>query len=594
MADSNNELSKIVKMIKKGVPPVDALPVTIIELDAAGNIVYCNDKACEIFGYSRGDIIEKHIRNFLKDQYRETGGVVSILLNDDIDHTEENFIRKDGSTILAHVFAARIENARAPAGFQFVIIDMGMIMNVEDRLREIEDKHQALIDHAIYNALHDPLTKTFNKETFLTRLQVEVTMSLKRKNRKVMFAVMCMGIDKFKSINDMYGSLTGDRLLQLIARRLEEILRQDDIISRFDGDKFMILFSEISSKEDVPGVVGKIFSVFAVPFQVDGNSIKVTSSLGICLYPDDAVDENSLIKNAEEAMYYAKNQGRNTYQLFDREMHNEMIRRIHIEKQLEYAVRNNEFVPFYQPKVNKRGEMIGMESLIRWKSSQNENLLSPRDFIFLAERNGMIIDIGNNILYQSCRQNRIWQDAGMEPRPVAVNLSPFQFKQASLITDIKNILRETKLDPRWLDLEITESGIMENEKESIDRLNEIHGLGISISIDDFGTGYSSLSKLKDYPIDTLKIDKSFVDNIPHDVKSQTIAKTIIVMAHNLGFKVVSEGIEREDQFRFFNEHDCDQYQGNLFSKPLPPDDFEKWMTRKPEERVFFERDGNEE
>jgi EAL domain-containing protein (putative c-di-GMP-specific phosphodiesterase class I) len=243
------------------------------------------------------------------------------------------------------------------------------------------------------------------------------------------------------------------------------------------------------------------------------------------------------------------------------------------------AIKQDEFIAYYQPKVDREGKIVGVESLIRWYCDRRKTYIPPLDFIPIAEKNGRIVDIGNNVLYQSCLQNRKWIDAGYKPLRISVNLSVYQFRQKNLVNMIRRILKETSLDPQYLDLEITESGILENEEENIKTLNELHDMGISITIDDFGTGYSSLSKLKELPISTLKIDKEFVDSLPFDTKSITIARSIIDLAHNLEFSVVSEGIENLKQLEFLVKHNCDEYQGYYFSKPVPAAEFEELLKK---------------
>jgi len=423
-----------------------------------------------------------------------------------------------------------------------------------------------------YYTFYDQLTQLPNREMFTNKLRMEIVKA-QRRDRNEVFAVMCLGLDKFKNINEMHGPSAGDRLLQKIASKLKTSFRDDDLVSRLDGDKFMLLFTEIGNPEGIVDVVQKTFAVFSDPFIVDSNVFHITPSIGVSIFPSDGRREDTLMRNAETAMYHAKERGRNTYYLYDEQMNAEIIKRIRLEEELRHAIIRNEFLAHYQPKVTQDGAIIGMESLIRWRSP-NRGLVPPFEFIPLAEKNGMIEEIGNIILYQSCLQNVRWQRMGLHPVRVAVNLSPYQFNHPDMVANIQSVLRETNLDPQWLELEITESGIMSNEKESIEKLNELNGLGLSISIDDFGTGYSSLSKLKDYPIDMLKIDKSFIDLLPDHPKSATIATTIIDLAHNLGFKVVAEGVESREQLGFLVTNRCDYYQGYYFSKPLCTEDFE--------------------
>lgn len=421
---------------------------------------------------------------------------------------------------------------------------------------------------------YDNLTSLPNREMFINRVQIEMIKSL-RKHKKTIFAVMCLGIDHFKKINEMHGTLFGDMVLKYIAEKLRAIIRDDDVISRYEGDKFQILFSDLASSDDVIEIVKKTMTPFNDEIELEGILFNLTASMGICFYPSDGDDPIKLLKNSETAMFTAKARGRNQYQVFNNDLNNEILEKIHLEQELLRAIKNNEFVPFFQPKVNNKGTLLGMESLVRWQSP-SRGMVSPFHFIPLAERNGMINEIGRQMLRQSCLTMKEWRDRGLKDVRVAVNISPTQFRQKDLVEMVEATLQETELPPLCLELEITESGIMENEKEAIHKLRALHDMGISISIDDFGTGYSSLSKLKDYPIDTVKIDKSFIDNLPGESRAETITTTIIDLAHNLGFKVVAEGIESIHQLSFLEERLCDQYQGYYFNRPLPSREFESF------------------
>jgi len=424
----------------------------------------------------------------------------------------------------------------------------------------------------------DNLTNLPNRDLFVNRIHSEILKSL-RKNKEVFFAVMCLGVDHFKKINEMHGTAFGDTVLKYVAQMLQNIIREGDVISRYEGDKFQILFSDIASSDDIIEIVRKTTGPFSETIELEGISLNLTASIGICFYPDDGTNPETLIKNSETAMFTAKDNGRNSYQVFNSHLNDQLMENIRLEQELHLAIKNNEFIPYFQPKVNNEGSLKGMESLVRW-NSPTRGLVSPFHFIPLAEKNGMINEIGQIMLRESCLMMKSWCCMGLPEMRVAVNISPAQFRQEDLVDMIRQTIEETKLPPSCLELEITESGIMENEEEAIRKLHALHEMGISISIDDFGTGYSSLSKLKDYPIDTVKIDKSFIDNLPGESKSETIATTIIDLAHNLGFKVVAEGVETARQLSFLEEQNCDQYQGYFFSHPLPAHEFE----------VFYQND----
>jgi diguanylate cyclase (GGDEF)-like protein/PAS domain S-box-containing protein len=454
----------------------------------------------------------------------------------------------------------------------------GTVQNFVMAYEDITERKLAE-EQAVYYSMYDRLTGLPNKNMFINRTKLEIFKS-SRKNKENVFAIICVGIDKFKYINDMHGTGVGDILLQKIASKLKNAFRHDDIVSRFDGDKFMILCSELASSDEVMNVVNKTYNVFLDPIEYMDGKFKLTSSIGVSIFPHDGSDADTLTKNSEAAMYMAKKQGTGTYKLFDHEKHAEIINLIRLENELLSALYYDQFVAYYQPKFDRDKIISGMEALIRWQSPER-GMVSPAEFIPIAERNGLIVDIGYSILSIACEQHKAWLDAGFQPVKMSVNLSPYQFSQEDLIDSIGKILKEKNFDPRWLEFEITESGIMKNEGDSIARLNDLNAMGISISIDDFGTGYSSLSKLKSYPIQTLKIDKSFIDDIPGDSSSESIVISIIDLAHHLGYRVTAEGVETERQLAFLIEHGCDEFQGFYFSRPLPPEDFVK-ILHKPD------------
>ncbi len=520
-----------------------------------GMVLKINEVAFRLFGFNSDDEIigKRAVDEFYCDPAHRETLVHELKSRGTVHNYEIEFKRQDESTFWCEL------TARAYPGEN----------RIESVLSDITKRKIA--ENNVYKlTFFDSLTELPNKRMFLSTLKTEIIKSHRKKNN--VFAVMCIGIDRFKHINDMHGTTMGDRLLKSTAERLSSTFRGDDLVSRFDGDKFMILLSEMDGPASILDIVRKTSDSFSSPFLIDEMSFKITICLGVCLYPNDGETAEQLITNSETAMYTAKELGKNSYHLFDADLNRDLLNRLKLEKELADAIIKKEFEMYYQPKVSFDGTIIGMESLIRWNSS-TRGYISPAEFIDLAEKTGLIIDIGAIVLRQSCRQNREWQEKGLPPVRVSVNLSPYQFRQTTIVETIRAILEETGLSPEWLELEITESGIMENEEDTILKLNKLHALGVTISIDDFGTGYSSLGKLKDYPVDTLKIDKLFVDEIPHNSKSLMLVTTIIDLAHNLGFKVVAEGIEKREQLDFLEVHNCDFYQGYYFSKPISAEEF---------------------
>lgn len=434
---------------------------------------------------------------------------------------------------------------------------------MQESLSETERK-------AAFYISHDRLTTLPNREAFIQRVGVEI---MRARNRGQVFSVAAVGIDKFKHINSIYGPSGGDAVLVAFTERLRTLVRDNDVVGRTGDDRFMLLFSDLARVEDVLAVLGKLWEVIERPFQVIGQEIRISASIGLCFFPNDAKSPEELLKNSETAMFSVKDAGGGAHRFFDAQLNTDMTERINLERMLRTAVAQDQFIPVFQPKVDRYGYLLGMEALIRWHAPTG--LIMPDRFIPLAEQNGIILDIGERVLYRACRQNREWQEQGLVPKKVSVNLSPFEFRHPDLVRSIENTIHKSGLDPMWLELEITESGIARNEQDAIVKLAKLHDMGISLSIDDFGTGYSALSRLRDYPIDTLKIDKSFIDNIPQDKRSVTIVVSLIKLAHNLGFKVVAEGVERPEQLEFLIVQGCDQFQGYFFSKPLSAEEFEK-------------------
>ncbi len=422
---------------------------------------------------------------------------------------------------------------------------------------------------AAFYLSHDRLTNLPNRAAFLQRLSVEI---MRARNRGWMFGVVSIGLDRFKHVNGMYGTAGGDAILNSLAERLRGILRDHDAIGRVGDDRFMLLFSDIARPEDMLVILPRVWETIERPFQIETQEAQVSASIGICFFPLDGTTAEALVKEAEAAMFAVKESGGGAHRFFDAKMNAEMIERVTIERKMRDAIKRDEFIPFFQPKVDRFGYLLGMEALIRWNDS--EGIILPDRFIPIAEQNGTIVEIGERVLYHACRQNRQWQENGFVPKKVSVNISPFEFRSPGLVRRIRETVEKSGLDPLWLELEITESGIIRNEQDALRKLRELHEIGISLSIDDFGTGYSALSKLKDYPVDTLKIDKSFIDCVPHDKRAVTIVVSLIRLAHNLGFKVVAEGVERSEQFEFLVVHGCDQFQGYFFGRPLAASEFE--------------------
>lgn len=393
-------------------------------------------------------------------------------------------------------------------------------------------------------------------------------------------AIFFIDLDRFKFINDTLGHKYGDKLLQITAERMKSVLREKDIVARLGGDEFICLLPNISTKRETEEIAGRLLKSLSQPFHLFNQEIRITASIGICLYPLDGDDPDSLITNADIAMYKAKQQGKNQVKWFKAEDHAGGYEKFVLENHLRKAIYHNQFSLVYQPQIDlRRNEISGVEALIRWEHPKL-GLISPGEFIPLAEETGLILEIGEWVLKEACRQNKEWQNCGYKPLKMAVNLSAVQLIKGDLPETIRCILQETGLDPKWLEIEITESMIFQNVDGAIRILNQLKNMGINVSIDDFGTGYSSLSYLAKLPVDVLKIDRSFIQEIETDRKLPLVTNSIITMAHSMDIKVIAEGVETAGQLQEMTNQACDTVQGYIFFKPLTPAELEEKIKTK--------------
>ncbi|MDP4171901.1 MAG: EAL domain-containing protein, partial [Bacillota bacterium] len=422
-----------------------------------------------------------------------------------------------------------------------------------------------------YMAYYDALTGLPNRNMFRKHLNEALNHP-----ESPMLAVLFLDLDRFKIINDTKGHTTGDYILQIVAKRLKNAVKDDGMVSRQGGDEFIILLDNVD-KEKTVVVAQRILEEFSYPMEVNQQEFFVSPSLGISLAPSDGTDEETLIKHADTAMYLAKELGKNNFQFYTSKLQGLSSQKMELENGLRKAIEQKQFILYYQPQIDlESGSMIGVEALIRWQHP-NRGFISPGDFIPLAEETGLIVPIGKWVLKSACEQNKLWQENGMKTIPIAVNISVRQFQDDDFVESVTKILHETGLDPRFLELEITES-IMQNIERSTVILNQLKELGVKISIDDFGTGYSSLSYLKHLPIDSIKIDKSFVDDIIDHSSQGAMVKTIIDMGHNLNFNVIAEGIEKPEQEAFLKENGCKVGQGYLYSRPLAAEQLQEFIS----------------
>lgn len=432
-------------------------------------------------------------------------------------------------------------------------------------------ERKAVEQRISHMAQHDFLTGLPNRMLLLDRMEQAITHA-RRDGRKV--AVMFLDLDRFKTINDMLGHVVGDKLLHEVASRISRISRAGDTVCRLGGDEFVVMLPDIGTADDVSGIAEKLLESVAGASLIGGHEIEITVSIGISIFPDDGVEGNALLQHADAAMYYAKQSGRNNYHFFTSEMNRRALERMTIERKLRHALERGEFTLHYQPQIDLRtGRMVGAEALVRWRDPESGEMIQPGRFVPIAEENGMIVPIGEWVLREACRQMAEWRRMGLPEIVMAVNLSAVQFRQKNLGENVREILRQHGIAPSLLELEITETAVMQDAEAAIVLLNELKEMGVQLAMDDFGTGYSSLSHLKRLPIDKLKIDQSFVHDIVHDPDDASIVSTIISMARNLKLRVIAEGVETGGQLSFLNQHGCDEGQGYYFARPMQHGEF---------------------
>lgn len=518
-----------------------------------------NQKLCDILGYTRDELLQLTSLDVTPPEDRQTAiDYNERLLSGEIASysREKRYVRKDGQIIWANVTLSTVRSpAGQPSHIVSVIQDITTNKQIEERMS--------------YLAQYDLLTGLPNRALFRDRLGGAIARA---KRNQTLAALLFLDLDRFKEINDSLGHSAGDEALQGAANLLRHTLREADTIGRLGGDEFTIILEEIAHVDEVTAVAEKILKAFADPLIIQGREVFLTASIGISVYPFAADDIDALLQAADVAMYRAKDEGRNTYESYMPEMNANATKRFDMENLLRHAVERQEFVLHYQPKVSLHtGLITGVEALIRWNSGEL-GLVSPAQFIPLAEKTGLIVPIGEWVLRTACAQNKAWQ-AEFPPLRMSVNLSPRQFRQKNLVDMVAEALRDTKLDARYLEVEITESVIMRSTEKAVAILQALNELGVEISVDDFGTGYSSLAYLKRFPVQRLKVDQSFVRGVPANAEDAGIVTAVVALAKSLSLGLVAEGVETQEQLAFLAGLDCNEYQGYYFSRPVPADQF---------------------
>ncbi len=563
----------------------ELLPSPIVEIDPDGNITYLNPAALLTFS----NIEKFHLEH-----------PVLLGLVDAVQNENKQFFLREVEIGRA-IFEQSVHYIAESRLIRSYLVDITDRKQAEKALKQLNEKLEIQVEKRTielrqtierlqaeiserqqaeakihYQAWHDLLTGLANRSLFTEMLGVSLA---RVRNSENLLAVIVINLDRFKTINDTLGHAIGDRVLQLFAERLTRCLRLSDTVARWGGDQFTMLLSHISSPEDASKISQRVLDTMTLPFKWDCQStgkvippIHISTSMGIALYPQDGEDAETLLRNADAALHRAKENGRNNYRFYCPEMNSQAAELFKLENRLHQALERGELIIYYQPQVNiKTLAITGMEALLRWQHPEL-GLVPPGQFIPLAEETGLIVPIGEWVLKTACAQNRVWQEAGFSELRVAVNLSPRQFQQPNLVTCVARILSETGLAPEFLELEITESTVMQNVDFTRAMLGELQEMGVSISMDDFGTGYSSLSYLKKFPFHTLKIDRSFVRDLKDNPQDTAIISAVIALGCGLNLRVVAEGVENIEQLELLRRLECEQMQGYLFSRPLTAQD----------------------
>jgi diguanylate cyclase (GGDEF)-like protein/PAS domain S-box-containing protein len=539
----------------------------IYQTTVEGRYISANPALARIYGYESPEELMGSLaatgRHLYVDATRRTDFERLMREAGSVTQFESQAFRRDGSVIWIS------ENARVVrAADGRVLYYEGTVEDITERKR-----YQAELE---FQATHDALTGLPNRGLLEDRLRQAVGYA-HRSNALV--AVAFIDLDRFKVINDSLGHGSGDEVLVRVARRIRGALREIDTVARQGGDEFVVVLADQPTVESIVAVVERIIEEVAQPVTIDGRELYVTCSVGVALYPNDGGDVMTLLRNADAAMFSAKERGRNSFQFYAPNMNALALERLALEGSLRRATEREEFEVHYQPRVDIRSKkIVGMEALVRWRDAEL-GFVPPAKFIPVAEEANLINQIGEQVLRAACRQAREWVDLGFDELSVSVNLSARQFRQGRLVATIQSALAETGLEASRLELELTESTIMGHGEEFVAMLAELKSLGVRVAIDDFGTGYSNLSYLSRFPIDALKIDRSFVSEVATDQQHALLAKAVISLGHSLRLKVVAEGVETAEQLDFLRHHGCDEVQGYFFSKPVPPEEFERMLAR---------------
>lgn len=555
MTGLENLVTKRTAALETSLALLESIADGILVVDVSGKIVDFNQKFLEMWNIPQ-TVMQKNnfdsIVEFSSNQLESPKKLISVIKSNNEAVNIDSFSEvnlKNGKTFEIYSLPHKVRN-----------IIVGRVWDFRD-----VSERKKMQDALLKEATTDKLTGLPNRSLLYDRIQQAIADA--ERNKKLL-AIIFMDLDRFKLVNDSLGHSMGDYLLRAIARQLSALIRKTDTVSRLGGDEFVVLLTDLNEKEQAQLVANKILSKIASPVEIEDHKFFVTGSIGVSLYPNDGTTVEALIKNAETAMYTSKELGKNMINFYTESMNKKFLTRLTLENDLREGLNRNEIIVFYQPYINlNTSEIIGVEALARWQHPVL-GLLQPIEFIDLAEETGLIVQLGEQVLRIACAQNKKWQMAGYKPIRVSVNISSKQLRLTKFDEVLKEILEETGLDARYLELELTENAIMENTEAVMAIVKKIKNMGISLSMDDFGTGYSSLNYLRQFPFDKLKIDKSFILNAEANPDNATLVKTIIAMAKSLKLNIIAEGMETEEQREFLKKNECMEAQGFLFSKPI--------------------------
>jgi diguanylate cyclase (GGDEF)-like protein/PAS domain S-box-containing protein len=542
---------------------IETEPECVKLVDVDGNILEVNPAGLAMLQTSDpGEIVGQSILDFVAPEFKSRLHAVM-----------RRVISGEPAVLEMEVIGAKGRKRRVESHAAPLYGPDGRVSSLLMVTRDISERADAE-SQVHYLAHYDLLTGLPNRALYRDRLLQAMAQA---KRTSTLVAVMFLDIDHFKDVNDSLGHAIGDQLLKEIAQRIRACVRETDTVARFGGDEFGLIQTNLNTVEGTADLADRLIKEIGQPFHIEGHEIHTAASIGVTIYPFDDHNAEDILKNADMAMYKAKREGRGRYQFYIAELNKIIQQRTAIERDLRTALQKNQLRLHYQPQLDlATGQVVGVEALLRWQHPERGDI-SPVEFIPVAESTGLIMPIGEWVLRTACQQARAWQDAGLPPVRVAINLSAVQFRHKNLHESITQALSESRLDPRWLEIELTESLIMKDVRTTIETLQHLHQLGVQISIDDFGTGYSSLSYLTRFPISKIKLDKSFVRDV--DKKDgAAIAHTVITLGHSLNMKVMAEGVETVEQLRFLREHACNEVQGYYFGRPMPASAIERMLT----------------